>query len=193
MALPLLLLLHRLPLLLLCLCEATTPAVSSLTKSVQEKPGCPDKCGNITVPYPFGFGNQNCYREGFRLSCDQTSTPPKLSMFGTVDPETGQIYNFGYNTYLEVTDISLEGQLHVRSFMQYLCYQNSSVSRDCLKLARNSPASVYRPLLRRNSSTVCYKPGLASALRGQARINQDWTNTPYTYSVKAELFWFIFS
>ena len=41
------------------------------------QPGCPDKCGNITVPYPFGIA-PDCYRTGFRLTCDSSYNPPKL-------------------------------------------------------------------------------------------------------------------
>ncbi|XP_078442440.1 wall-associated receptor kinase 2-like [Wolffia australiana] len=40
-------------------------------------PGCPDRCGDIAVPYPFGIA-PNCYRPGFKLTCDKSSFPPKL-------------------------------------------------------------------------------------------------------------------
>ncbi|KQJ84995.1 hypothetical protein BRADI_5g24180v3 [Brachypodium distachyon] len=40
-------------------------------------PGCPEACGNITVPYPFGI-RQGCSRPGFNLTCDETRHPPKL-------------------------------------------------------------------------------------------------------------------
>ncbi|TVT98769.1 hypothetical protein EJB05_55907, partial [Eragrostis curvula] len=36
-------------------------------------PGCNTTCGNVSVPYPFGFGPSRCYREGFNLTCDTTS------------------------------------------------------------------------------------------------------------------------
>ncbi|KAM0826271.1 hypothetical protein ACQ4PT_068996 [Festuca glaucescens] len=35
-------------------------------------------CGNVEVPYPFGFGQSKCYMTGFRLSCDTTHDPPQL-------------------------------------------------------------------------------------------------------------------
>uniref|UniRef100_A0A0E0KW19 Protein kinase domain-containing protein n=1 Tax=Oryza punctata TaxID=4537 RepID=A0A0E0KW19_ORYPU len=46
-------------------------------------PGCPETCGNFTVPYPFGIG-QGCFRDGFELTCDEThrATPPKLRFAG---------------------------------------------------------------------------------------------------------------
>uniref|UniRef100_A0ACD5UWR1 Uncharacterized protein n=1 Tax=Avena sativa TaxID=4498 RepID=A0ACD5UWR1_AVESA len=31
-------------------------------------PGCPESCGDIAVPYPFGIG-QGCFHEGFNLTC----------------------------------------------------------------------------------------------------------------------------
>ncbi|CAN6250436.1 unnamed protein product [Urochloa humidicola] len=41
-------------------------------------PGCPETCGNITVPYPFGT-RPGCFREGFNLTCDETpGRPPRL-------------------------------------------------------------------------------------------------------------------
>ncbi|XBJ05217.1 hypothetical protein VPH35_024041 [Triticum aestivum] len=36
-------------------------------------PGCPEACGRVTVPYPFGF-RQGCFHAGFNLTCDHT--PP---------------------------------------------------------------------------------------------------------------------
>ncbi|KAK3141305.1 hypothetical protein QOZ80_4BG0332110 [Eleusine coracana subsp. coracana] len=40
-------------------------------------PGCPESCGNISVPYPFGIA-AGCFYEGFYLKCDRTHRPPKL-------------------------------------------------------------------------------------------------------------------
>ncbi|CAL4989354.1 unnamed protein product [Urochloa decumbens] len=42
-------------------------------------PGCNATCGDVEVPYPFGFGPARCYWPGFNLTCD-TSGPgrPRL-------------------------------------------------------------------------------------------------------------------
>ncbi|CAL5029619.1 unnamed protein product [Urochloa decumbens] len=59
-------------------------------------PGCPESCGEIGVPYPFGIGH-GCFYEGFNLTCDNNE---KLFLGDGV----------------EVLNISLpHGTVHVRS------------------------------------------------------------------------------
>ncbi|XP_020191683.1 wall-associated receptor kinase 5-like [Aegilops tauschii subsp. strangulata] len=42
-------------------------------------PNCTSRCGNISIPYPFGI-TSGCHREGFKLACNETYHPPKLFM-----------------------------------------------------------------------------------------------------------------
>ncbi|KAI3677542.1 hypothetical protein L6452_36807 [Arctium lappa] len=45
------------------------------------KPGCPSRCGDVIVPYPFGIGiNSNCsIGPGFDVYCNTSLDPPKAS------------------------------------------------------------------------------------------------------------------
>ncbi|KAI3949640.1 hypothetical protein MKW92_052809 [Papaver armeniacum] len=59
-----------------CLMLAT-----SLDAFGETKPGCPDKCGNVSIPYPFGISSIGCsIREvgyGYNINCDSSYDPPK--------------------------------------------------------------------------------------------------------------------
>ncbi|WVZ88190.1 hypothetical protein U9M48_034737 [Paspalum notatum var. saurae] len=39
-------------------------------------PGCPDKCGDISIPFPFGM-IPGCFREGFDITCNHSFQPPR--------------------------------------------------------------------------------------------------------------------
>lgn len=58
-------LLWFLPVVVALLTQVTTPAAVH----------CPDKCGNVTIPYPFGIGKDCSWRgqDHFVLSCDEKS------------------------------------------------------------------------------------------------------------------------
>ncbi|KAL6615438.1 hypothetical protein ACP70R_037708 [Stipagrostis hirtigluma subsp. patula] len=80
-------------------------------------PNCPTSCGNISVPYPFGF-SPRCHLPGFNLTCDASSTPPRL-LLGDGSLEVARI------------DVNA-GDLHVRS---------AAVNISGLVAAGKSPAS----------------------------------------------------
>uniref|UniRef100_K4ALQ2 Protein kinase domain-containing protein n=1 Tax=Setaria italica TaxID=4555 RepID=K4ALQ2_SETIT len=39
-------------------------------------PGCPDKCGNISIPYPFGTKDGCYFDDTFSVTCNLSTTPP---------------------------------------------------------------------------------------------------------------------
>lgn len=90
-----------LPLLILCL-----PVISANTK-----PNCQSKCGNLTVPYPFGIGvNSGCsISSWFDVNCDASFTPPKP---------------FIASGNLEILDIS-DTAVRIKSWVAARCYDRS--------------------------------------------------------------------
>ncbi|KAF8410197.1 hypothetical protein HHK36_002719 [Tetracentron sinense] len=79
--------------------------------SQQTLPGCSqDKCGSVTIPYPFGLtGYPNCHRQLMDISCYHSFNPPKLFL------STGDV---------EVLDISLQGQVRIKFRNVRDCYED---------------------------------------------------------------------
>ncbi|KAG5553988.1 hypothetical protein RHGRI_011754 [Rhododendron griersonianum] len=72
------------------------------------KRGCQLKCGDITVPYPFGF-ESGCYIKWLELTCNYTFDPPKL-LLG--------------NSNIVVSSIS-QTQVRVRNTIAVRCYDET--------------------------------------------------------------------
>ncbi|KAJ9691240.1 hypothetical protein PVL29_013421 [Vitis rotundifolia] len=71
MLLQLLVSVHLITIIIIFFVFIPQEAGASLTK-----PGCPEKCGNITIPYPFGMG-KGCYlHRDFEITCNMSSDPP---------------------------------------------------------------------------------------------------------------------
>ncbi|KAG8378448.1 hypothetical protein BUALT_Bualt08G0138300 [Buddleja alternifolia] len=71
------------------------------------KPHCVDRCGNISIPYPFGT-TKECYQHySFMVTCNHTFNPPKL---------------FRQDGDIEVTDILPDGQLKIMKRIAHDCY-----------------------------------------------------------------------
>ncbi|XP_011077536.1 wall-associated receptor kinase 2 [Sesamum indicum] len=92
---------------------STTVSAGPHRKSITEaantaKPGCQTKCGNLTVPYPFGIGlNSGCsIGPWFDVKCDNSSSPPKPFI------ATGN---------LEIVDIS-DDQVRIKNWVAARCY-----------------------------------------------------------------------
>ncbi|VFQ91672.1 unnamed protein product [Cuscuta campestris] len=90
------------------LSPATAQTPTATTAAVT-KPGCPQKCGNLTVPYPFGVGlGSGCaLNPSFEINCNESSS--------TNNPPTPLIMN------LKVYDIS-ESEVRVSTSVSGVCY-----------------------------------------------------------------------
>ncbi|XP_045085279.1 wall-associated receptor kinase 5-like [Aegilops tauschii subsp. strangulata] len=97
------------------------PAVGTLARASSghsmSSPGCPDKCGDVSIPYPFGIGahcaaiSLNSY---FNLDCDSTVDPPRPTVG---DP----------NVAAEIADISLKnGEMHLYSPVNHICFTSNT-------------------------------------------------------------------
>ncbi|KAK1400808.1 putative WALL ASSOCIATED KINASE (WAK)-LIKE 10 [Heracleum sosnowskyi] len=77
------------------------------------KAGCPNKCGNLSIPYPFGI--RTCSAETrFEINCNTTFNPPKLFL--------------SYNN-VEVLNISVEGTIQVKSPVLKDCTSESKMEQ----------------------------------------------------------------
>lgn len=101
----------------LFLLAAATPLLAAAAADKllppQSKPNCPDHCGNLTIPYPFGIGD-GCsiplkgLENQYKLICDNSTEPPSLNWT---------------NSRVRITNFSLaEGELQVMNDISKDCY-----------------------------------------------------------------------
>ena len=124
----------RLPELLVLLPLSVLGAMSSLLAlaaadeqqpwPITLHPNCTDKCGNISIPYPFGVG-RGCFLDGFQVTCNYSFNPPRLFLEGSFQSmgngsfdSSGSLENYTYpeeSLPVELMDISLD-RAEVRAY-----------------------------------------------------------------------------
>ncbi|KAG2399809.1 Wall-associated receptor [Vigna angularis] len=108
-------------LLLVVLLIAAVAAAKTIPMS---KPNCPSKCGNVTIPFPFGLTNPCSLNTSFLITCDKSlpflKTTTEMRLFNTTDEKV----------QVQVLDISLDGQLHVSLPVATSCVDNKNVESD---------------------------------------------------------------
>ncbi|GFQ00509.1 wall-associated receptor kinase 2, partial [Phtheirospermum japonicum] len=106
--------------ILLCLLTLSFPTTNTkLTAQAQaiSKPNCPNKCGNLTVPYPFGIGlGTGCaLNSNFEVNCNASFSPPKP---------------FIRRGNLEILRIS-DNQIRIKNWVAATCYdQFGNITRE---------------------------------------------------------------
>ncbi|KAI3903550.1 hypothetical protein MKW98_032204, partial [Papaver atlanticum] len=124
--------------LMVIICCWRIELVSSSLSFFQTKPGCESKCGNVSIPYPFGIlpssssSGRDCSIDGalrsygFSINCNTSYDPPK-AFLASGRRKYEQFYVLIGETIqyeLEILSIS-ESEIRLKTWQTTTCYDKS--------------------------------------------------------------------
>ncbi|KAL9662821.1 hypothetical protein QQ045_027655 [Rhodiola kirilowii] len=109
----------QLGMLVMIMVQPIYPWCRSLASAQVHHEGCLEKCGNVEIPYPFGI-TESCYlNSDFLVSCRDNASVGSFPLYLGEDPT------------MNITNISLDGQLTLPTFIGKDCYyRNGSHNRN---------------------------------------------------------------
>ncbi|MFQ6669657.1 hypothetical protein Gotur_034820 [Gossypium turneri] len=100
---------------LVILLNATSAVKATAAVAYQANSSCQSRCGEVSIPYPFGTGGDCNVSKHFFITCNTSFTPSKA---------------FLTTSSIEILDISLDGQLRILADGSYDCYNKSGATRN---------------------------------------------------------------
>ncbi|GAB2229117.1 hypothetical protein Droror1_Dr00023252 [Drosera rotundifolia] len=134
--------------------EATSPMPfnSSLYRNDQSltgtKPGCKNRCGNLTIPYPFGIGIECSLYDRFSVTCNTSYKPPRTFLNRTLIAYGSYIYDISnasvpkQNLEYEILSIS-STEVRIRNDLAVSCNYS-------LENIRSRPKNPFSKIVRHN-------------------------------------------
>ncbi|XP_012848336.1 PREDICTED: wall-associated receptor kinase-like 8 [Erythranthe guttata] len=121
----------RIPFMLLRLISSLSLATTLTLAITLSKDGCPSKCGNITIPYPFGIGSSCSANSSFEIVCRYSTNiiPPRAIPFLS-------------SISLELFNISLQGTITINNPVKPMHYYSIQETRYFVASLAQSPFTI---------------------------------------------------